>query len=402
MSTPAVSEVREPTGGSALERRALLVGVVASSMANSAVFALLAKLQDDHQLPDWGVGAIAASTFASSFVAQVGLARLADRGHTRRLLRTGLVLSALGMVGFAMSSGLAGFVVSRLTLGLGIGVFVPASRRVVVSRNPDRAGEMLGRLGSAEVAGFVGGAPFGTLLNEFFGLRAPFVVLAVVLVVAMPVIARVGEPPMSMDPPGAPLRLLVAIPGVRVSLIIGATVMLSAGVFEATWSRYLTDLGASDLTIGLLLMAFAFPFMALSGIGGRIADRFGPARSALVGLAIISPLSGIFGLVEELPALSIAVITYSVVSSMVVPGSQATMALAAPASLLATGQGLYGAVGAVVAGTAAFGSPPLYRAAGPDVLWLAVAGMSMASTGVAAWLNGGLSHSRSATTRGRG
>ena len=68
----------------------------------SAVFVLLAELEDRYGLTTAGLGLIAGSAFAAALVTQLGLARYADRGYGLLLLRfVGVIMAAVGLVWFA-------------------------------------------------------------------------------------------------------------------------------------------------------------------------------------------------------------------------------------------------------------------------------------------------------------
>ena len=149
-----------------------------------------------------------------------------------------------------------------------------------------KSGEALGRLASVEVAGFISGPPIAALLAGLFGLHAPFLFLAVALALTSPAVARIEEPPVGAAQPKRALRVLVANRGVRSGLALAAGLYLSIGVFDATWARYMTDLGASTTVIAVTLALFALPLVALSPFGGRLADRRGPVRSGVIALDV--------------------------------------------------------------------------------------------------------------------
>ena len=67
----------------------------------SAVFVLLAELEDRYGLTKAGLGLIAGSAFAAALVTQLGLARYADRGYGLLLLRVGVIMAAVGLLWFA-------------------------------------------------------------------------------------------------------------------------------------------------------------------------------------------------------------------------------------------------------------------------------------------------------------
>src|SRR5680860_47494 len=79
----------------------LYVGVAVEALGYGAIFALLAELQDRYDLPTYGLGLIAGTAFLAGLGAQLGLARYADRGHTRMLLRSGSASPRPGCCGSA-------------------------------------------------------------------------------------------------------------------------------------------------------------------------------------------------------------------------------------------------------------------------------------------------------------
>lgn len=344
------------------------------ALGYGAIFALLAELQDEYHLPTYGLGLIAGTSFLAGLGAQMGLARYADRGYTRLLLRVGLAVAAAGMLWFGLASQLWEFIGARLLLGLGSGMFVPAARRVVVAQPGAKAGEALGRLASVEVAGFISGPPIAALLAGLFGLHAPFIVLAVALALTSPAVARIEEPPIGAVPPKRALRVLIANRGVRSGLALAAALYLSIGVFDATWARYMTDLGASTTVIAVTLALFALPLVALSPFGGRLADQRGPLRSGVVALALTVPCVAAYGISNTVLVASVIALVHSVFDAISTPSGQAAVARAAPPALTAAGQGLYAAAAASAAGVAAFGAAPLYGAAGAEAMWGGAAG----------------------------
>ena len=252
-------------------------------------------------------------------------------------------------------------------------MFVPAARRVVVARSGPKSGEALGRLASVEVAGFISGPPIAAVLSSLFGLHAPFLILAGALALTSPAVARIAEPPIGAEQPKRALRVLVANRGVRSGLALAAALYLSIGVFDATWAKYMTDLGASTNVIAITLALFALPLVALSPFGGRLADRKGPMRSGVVALACTVPLVAAYGVANSVIVVSLIAVVHSVFDAISTPSGQAAVARTAPPELTAAGQGLYAAAAATAAGLAAFGAAPLYGAAGPEAMWGAAA-----------------------------
>lgn len=390
--TPEPSDLRVPV--------LLYAATAIEAMGYGAIFALLADLQDTYGLPTYGLGLITGSSFLAGLAAQLGLARYSDHGHTRLMLRLGLAVAAGGMLLFGLAGGLWLFVTGRVLLGLGSGMFLPAVRRVIVTRAGPRAGEALGRLASVEVAGFVAGPPLAAVLASAFGLHAPFLVMAAALACTSPAVARVEEPPVEEAPPRRAVRVLFARRGVRAGLALAAGLYLSIGVFDAIWARYLTDLGASTPVIAITLALFALPLVALSPFGGRLADRSGPLRAGVVALAMTVPLVVGYGIVGSVALATVLALLHTTADALTTPAGQAAVARCSPPSLVAAGQGLYGATAAAGAAVAAFAAAPLYGAAGGAVMWTtAAAGVAVFATLAWVWGRGTEADRPSSTMR---
>lgn len=275
------------------------------------------------------------------------------------------------MVMFAFATDPAGLVMARALGGAGEGLYGPAARRAAVNQAVERPAEALGRMGAVAVAGFVMGPPLGAFLLEVGSLRTPFITLAVLLAICLPGVARIQEPPVVTTPRGGAARLLRRRP-VIAALALSASLQTMFGAFEALWSVYFKDLGASARFIGISLALFPLPMIACAPYGGRLADRAGPQRAAVVANLCAVPVVIAYGWVS-VPVLVVALaLVNTLFQSVSMPGGQAAMARASPDELLATGQGLYGAVGAIAAAIAALTAAPLYTAHGPRVAFGAV------------------------------
>jgi predicted MFS family arabinose efflux permease len=233
--------------------RPLLAATFMLSTAASVVFPLIADLQEELDLPTASLGLVGAGTFIASLCTQLTLAPLADRGRSRALLLGGVAAVIASLVWLALAQELWQLVTARALSGIGLGAFVPAARAIAATIDPERPGENLGKLSGADLAGIVCGPLLGSLLAQAFGLRAPFVVLAVVTGALALVLARTALP----EPPRALVgsrRLSLHLLGVRAVLIVallGVADYLPVGTYDAVWARYLDDLGASSTLIGL-------------------------------------------------------------------------------------------------------------------------------------------------------
>ncbi|MEO5837723.1 MAG: hypothetical protein ABIQ73_26740, partial [Acidimicrobiales bacterium] len=77
----------------------------------------------------------------------------------------------------------------------------------------------------------------------------------------------------------------------------------------------------------------------------------------------------------------------SIFDTITTPSGSSAMARAVPIELLATGQGLYGAISSTMTGIAAALGALLYGAYGARTLWLASAGAMLALTTLTAALS---------------
>jgi len=307
--------------------------------------------------------------FLAGFAAQVGLSRYADRGHTGRLLRFGLLCAALGNLAMVFAEDLAGFIGARALLGLGAGAFAPAARRLMIAEASDRAGERLGFIASFDMAGFISGPVLASVLYEFVGLRATFVVLAAALLVMTPFVMRLRIPPSAPSQERYAVRALLALPSVRGVMLCNIAFYTTIGVFEAIWAVLLHDKGASQLFIGATLSIFSLPMLFIPPFAGRLAQRRGAMRVAAMGISAAVPCMLVYGVQDSLIVLAVVVAVHSIFDSFTMPSLQLGMAHASPAAHLASGQGLMGATGQLTAALTAVLSGWLYGSYGPALLF---------------------------------
>jgi predicted MFS family arabinose efflux permease len=364
----------------------LLVATATLTASTSVVFPLLAQLQEAHGLPTWSLGVISASAFLAGVAAQLLLAPVADRGHARLLLLGGLGVAVVSGVLFGTGSSLLQFTLARLLAGFAVGAFIPAARALAATADPERAGHNLGRLAAAELGGFVAGPVLGAALYELFGLRAPFFIFAGMALLGLALIAR-RPLPTHLSPAAGPSRpslALLRIPGVCVAALLALALFLPVGIYDSLWARYMEDRGAGPVFVGVTLAMYGVPFVALASTGGRIADRFGAVRSAFVCLAVVAPMTMLYGSLRYLGLILVVAMAEAVVQAVAVPASQSAMAKAAPPGSAAAGQGLAGALQQFGAGVTALLAAPVYGAAGPAVVF-GGAGVLLVAIGVVAW-----------------
>jgi len=353
----------------------VLAGATALMMAsNSVIFALLPQLQDRFGFSSTGLGIIAAAGFAMSFVVQLVVAPLADKGHPKLLLFGGAFAAVAGNLVCAGSTGLWMLVGARALTGAASGCFIPTARALVSGLGAEGRSERLGRMASVEVGGFIVGPVVGGALVGPLGIRWPFVVFCTLAAVAVLVIATSPLPTLEVQENSGRIAIdLLRRRPMVVAVLISMSLGLPIGMYDALWARYLTDLGARPWLVGVSLACYSVPFMLLAGVGGRVADRFGPRRTAIRAMFFITPLTVSYALFRN-PWIPILVgICESMFQAVAMPASQSVIANASPPGRAAGGQGLVGATNVATMAVVALVSSWLYGEYGVRTTFVAVA-----------------------------
>ncbi len=358
--------------------------VAAVTMAGvSAVFALLAELQKRYDLSTGSLGWIGGAAFVAALVTQLSLARYADRGHARLVLRLGVVGCAAGLLWFAAATELWQFVAARAVLGAGVGMLVPPARRAILLTADGNQGEKLGLFYASYLAGFVIGPPVAGAIAEVTDVRVPFAVLGLAVLATLVPVARLDLPEAERGVPLAHterrvLRRLIVDRRVVAAMLVIVSFRYSVGVFEPLWAHHLDHLGASTMVVTLSLTVFALPMLLVAKRAGALSDRYGPRFTSVLAAFATVPLMACYGWVTSIPVLFLLVLPHGLGEAVESPGTQAALADAAPKSDAAAAQGLGEAAGSAAAAIGAFTSAPLYAWAGPGAAWL-TAGAVMAA-----------------------
>ena len=353
--------MRERTGG------LLPYCIVGGSMSlgYGSIYTLLADLRDRYGFSEAQLGLIVAAGFFAGFVAQLSLARLADRGYAPLLVRGGVLLAMAAMIGSALATQFWAFLLARLLLGLGSGAVGPAIRRIAITRDVDAVGANLGRLAAFDVAGFMLGPLVAAVVAQLFGLRAPFVFLAAVFVGVFALAWRLDlTTGTSGAVHGRALRVLLVRPAIQATLAACIAFYLTVGMFEAIWAVLLRDRGAETWLIGLTLSLFTLPMIFLAPIGGREAQRRGPLRVVSVSLTIAIICTFSYGVLPSLWMLLAVSLVHAVADSFTMPSNQVAAALGSPPEHLSAAQGLLGATGLAAAGLTGLVAGYVYEEAG--------------------------------------
>jgi MFS family permease len=372
----------------------VMFGAVGAFLAAGygVLFTLLDEFRDEHGIGETWLGGVIGIGFFAGFLSQVIIAPLADRGYAKRLVLGGMLLDVVGLVVMAFSTAIVPLLIGRFVMGIGVGMAIPAVRRIVILSDRTNLGHNLGRLLAADVAGFAAGPAISAVLAGPLGIPAPFLVIAGATLVLFPFVARTQV--VETSEASAPR---FAFDLLRLRPFAGAVAMASAvwvmiGSFDALWSLALDDLDTAEWLANLGITLFALPLVALGSLGGRLSQRVGPFRVATVGLLLGACFMALYGFMPSGVAMFALAMVHSLSDGLSVSSTGVAVGMAVPDDRQAGAQGVLGGIQTLVAGIAApvigftyehAGRGVAYPVAAASMVVLLVAGLLIA--GRPAW-----------------
>jgi MFS family permease len=346
------------------------------SQGYGVMFTLIGRFRDDYGISESHLGVVVGAGFFTSFLGQLLIAPLADRGWAKALLLGGIATNALGLLVMATSTSFAGLFTGRFVMGLGIGSAYPAIRRAIAVAEPDRVGENSGRLLSADVLGFLMGPLIAFLTVDRWGLNAPFYIgialglVALLLCWGVPMGAVVDEAMPTQ-------RLAVDLLRERwmqACVLFGIAFFAMIGTFDALWALRITDIVGDEDRAGpyvqLGIVIFALPLVLLGNYGGKVAERRGPLTVAAIGLSFGVCFVSLYGLIAVPAILVLVGVTQATVDSFGAPGIPIAVTKLAPPQRIAGAQGLVGATQTLTGGVMSVIAGVLYDRFGPVPTYL--------------------------------
>jgi predicted MFS family arabinose efflux permease len=210
---------------------------------------------------------------------------LGDLLENRRLITRTLLATALALVLTAIAPAFSVFLVVSLLVGVTsvvAQILVPLAAHLAP---PDERGRFVGRVMSGLILGILLARTVSSLVADWLGWRAIYVISAVLMLV-LGVVLRRMLPPRSPDHSATYPQLLVSVvklvrdePVLRWRALCQASMF---GAFSAFWTAVAYELidehGLSQAAVGLFALVGAAG-AAAAPLGGRLADR-GHGRSA--------------------------------------------------------------------------------------------------------------------------
>jgi len=248
-----------------------------------------------------------ASNIASTIV-QPLFGHLADRITKPWLMPVGVALAAAGIAALGFVSDYHWVLVASVVSGVGVAAFHPQAARLVTRVSGEQKGSAMSIFGVGGTLGFAVGPVVMTGALLYFGVKGSAVVLvpgiAMAAVLTWRLMALEDEAPRSA--PGSqasgaatpqdawgPFTRLAGLAMARATLFYGLNTFI-----PLYWIHVLHRSRASGATA---LSLFALAGVVGNLLGGRLADRVGHPRVAMVGFAALVPLLPALVLLTHVP-----------------------------------------------------------------------------------------------------
>ena len=333
----------------------LLFAIGTSSCLYGVMFTMLDDYRNNFGIAESALGFIVGVGFFTSFLGQVSIAPLADRGRARRLIILGLSLEIIGCVGMAFGETFKVLLISRIIMGFGAGSALPALRRVIIVADPENFGRNLGRVLSFEVAGFAAGPVFSVVLTAPFGIPGPFIFLAAMVSLFVIVISRIAVPEASKEnQPTERFAIdLLKNRAIASGILIGVSLFFMIGVFDSLWVLMMDDLEAAQWMANVGVSVFVLPLILLGPFGGKFVQRVGPYRAGGLGMILGALFMAGYGLMPTPALMMVVFFFHSTNDGFFVTGAGVAVGTSAPLERQAGAQGLLGGMETLAGGVAA-------------------------------------------------
>ena len=354
------------------------MGVLAAGYG--VMFTMLDDWRREYGIQETGLSMIIAVGFFTSFVAQLTIAPLADKGHARKLLSLGMLANALGAVIMAFGESLPAFLLGRFVMGLGAGIAIPAIKRIVIVSDRENIGRNLGRGVSIEVAGFAIGPVIAALTVDTFNLAAPFIIITVLTMIFGIIISQLNiAETAAEDRTNERFALdLLKLRPVLGSILVGLALYVMIGVYDSLWVIMMDDLQAPNWVGNAGVALFGLPWIIFGTLGGKIAQRHGPLRVSAFGLGLGALYMTSYGFLS-MPYLMLGIgLSQSILDSLTVTGIGIAVAQATPPERQAGAAGLLGGMQTLTGGISAVAAGTMYEHLGQAFAFSAT-GIVMAS-----------------------
>ncbi|MBA7600286.1 Tetracycline resistance protein, class B [subsurface metagenome] len=234
------------------------------------------------------------------------MGRLSDRRGRKIFLCIGLLFYSIISLGYVWATNVSQLTLVRVTQGVAGAMIIPIAMAYIGDLSPEgEEGKWMGYANAAFFGGFGIGPLVGGVLGERFGWNASFYSMGGLCLLAF-LIAVLFLPEIRQRKIGEKghlsFKAMSTSPMVRglfsfrlVQAVARGGIMTFLPIFAATY------IGLGPALIGVLLAVNILPMTVLTGLAGRLADRFNRKALVILGNLIylitvaLIPLANTFG-----------------------------------------------------------------------------------------------------------
>jgi MFS transporter, DHA1 family, inner membrane transport protein len=282
----------------------LAVGTFAIGAESFGISSLLPQIAESTGVTLTQAGyLVLAFALANAFGAPV-LAALTGSVDRRRTLTTAALVFSAGSLGAALSHGYFDLMAARVLMAFSAGLYTATAQATGVSIvSPDHRARAISVIVGGTTMAVAFGAPLGAFVGGTLGWRGAYFMVAgfgVVAALALWIMLPSGLR-------GAPLSLrqrvkAIALPGVPSALLTTWLTITGAFVVIIYLAAITTkSIGLPASVVPAVLLTFGIGAAIGNFIGGQLADRFGPSRTILATIVLMTVLLIAISEVARLP-----------------------------------------------------------------------------------------------------
>jgi MFS family permease len=258
----------------------------------------------------------------------------------------GMLALAAATLLFAYSDGLPWLFAARLVQGAADAVTWVVGFALIADRyGPEERGRVSGIVMSGASVAFMVGPSIGGWLYEAAGIRAPFLLVAALALVAAIAFLWLEMPPPIAETEPVPIAVVLRARPVAVCAAVVVAISATLSMLEPVLPLFLNaKLGLGPARLGLVFGAGAVASSVLHPIYGRLADRWGGRRMMLTGLPLVACVLPLLNVAWSYPSTIAIFVVNTAAIALVITPSLAFMAEAVAAAGVGSfgvGYGLY-------------------------------------------------------------
>lgn len=273
-------------------------------------------IRGDLHSSDTAVGIVMGSLPIAAVILRLVGGSAIDRRGPRPFLILGLLLCASSSVLYAIADSPAALIPARVVHGAGESVVFTAGIVWVLALTPsERRGQVIGLYGLCVWSGLSVGPPVGDLLARNLGRGAVWTTVAIAPLAGASLVCFVRGP--KLVPAERSERAVIArgalVPGMALGLAaVGAVSLLSFGVL------LLRDRGLAGG--GGIIAVYAAATAATRIFAGKLPDRLGGFRTALVGCAFGAAGPAVLAVAHSFPVAALGAALGGIAWGLIYPG----------------------------------------------------------------------------------